>query len=86
MSQQKTITRVTKRTVLPEGADLFSERAFVVSIQDEGGGEFVELLVPGNADAVQIDPEEWPAIRDAINASMASIEEYERRKESGRND
>lgn len=66
--------RVTSLTVAPVGAELFDERATEVRIVDEAGGEFVEVeqralrLKPG---MIQVDPNEWPALRDAIDRMVA---------------
>lgn len=62
-------TRITSLIVLPEGEALFSERASVVRIEDEAGGEYVVVSqesVPGRGN-IAINPEEWPALRDAID-------------------
>lgn len=62
-------TRVTRLTVLPEGQPMFSEMATTVEIADEAAGEFVEVTQHGRADIgkIAINPEEWPALRAAIN-------------------
>lgn len=60
-------TRTTQLTVAPDGADLYDDRSTHIEIDDEGGGEFVKVVQPcGNAD-IRIDPNEWPAIRAAID-------------------
>ena len=61
--------RVLSVVVAPEGEAIFSESATVVRIEDEGGGEYVVVSqesVPGRGN-VAINPEEWPALRDAID-------------------
>lgn len=62
-------TRITSLIVLPEGEALFSERATVVRIEDEAGGEYVVVSqesVPGRGN-IAINPEEWPELREAID-------------------
>lgn len=61
--------RITQLTVVPKSEPLFSERATRVRIEDEAGGEFVEVEQSGRKDIskIMIDPEEWPALRAAIN-------------------
>lgn len=61
-------TRITRLTVLPPGAPLFSEMATDVLIDDEAAGEFVVVSQEGRVGAgkISIDPAEWPALRDAI--------------------
>lgn len=63
-------TRVTQLVVVPEGEPLFSEMATTIEITDEaGGGEFVLVSQVGRVDVgkITINPEEWPALRAAIN-------------------
>lgn len=84
MSERNIITRTTQKTILPEGEDIFSQLAFTAAIQDEGSGEFVVLRSANNDACIVIDPDEWPAIRDAINGLVASIEEHERRRDGSK--
>lgn len=66
-------TRVTALVVLPVGQPTFSEMATTVEICDEAAGEFVEVKQRGRIDIgkIQINPEEWPALRDAIDRLIA---------------
>lgn len=58
----------------------------VVEIADEGGGEFVSVDQPlGTADTFRWDPEEWPAIRDAIDNAFAEIKRHEDVEKVGEN-
>lgn len=68
-------TRVTALVVLPVGQPTFSEMATTVEIADEAAGEFVEVKQRGRIDIgkIQINPEEWPALRDAIDRLIAEI-------------
>lgn len=71
----KMTKRYTRLTVLPEGDPIFSENATHVTIEDEASGEYVRLTqYSDNADngEVNINPEEWPAIRDAINTMVVA--------------
>lgn len=65
----KYITRVTEIAVLPEHEMLTSEMTTHVRIVDEGCGEFVEVAQHGRTDIgkIQINPDEWPALRDTID-------------------
>lgn len=62
-------TRVTSLAVFQEGETLFSEMTTTVSIDDEAAGEFVVVEQVGRTDIgkIAINPEEWPALRSAIN-------------------
>ena len=62
----------------PEGPDgapkpghhvLRTTAGHLISLDDEGGGLFVVIRQEDNLDTneVKIDPEEWPAIRAAVN-------------------
>jgi hypothetical protein len=52
--------------VAPEKEPQFSEMATIVTLEDEAAGEFVKVEQPSQSGAIRIDPQEWPAIRDAI--------------------
>ena len=66
-------TRVTALVVLPVGQPTFSEMATTVEIADEAAGEFVEVKQRGRVDIgkIQINPEEWPSLREAIDRLIA---------------
>ena len=57
--------RVTRIVVVPSDEPIYSERATTVEITDEAAGEFVE--VSQEVGKIQLSPEEWPALRRAIN-------------------
>lgn len=67
------ITRTTQVAVLPEDQPVFSEMATTVTIVDEAGGEFVEVVQSGRIDLgkIAINPNEWPALREAIDMMIA---------------
>lgn len=55
--------------VVPKDEPMFSEYATEIKITDEAAGEFVEVSQGGHTDLgkVCISPEEWLALRDAID-------------------
>ena len=61
--------RTTCMTVKPKDEPIFSEQATMVEIVDEASGEYVEVSQSGRTDLgkIAINPEEWPALRKAIN-------------------
>jgi hypothetical protein len=60
--------RITQITVVPDGEPIFSERAVTISIRDEAAGEFVVVKqLTDDPQEIAIDPEEWPALREAID-------------------
>ena len=64
------VERVTQITIAPEGEPIYSERAYVVQIEDEAGGEFLSIQCHDDQCAngqIRMDPQEWPALRDAID-------------------
>jgi len=69
--------RVTELVVLPVGQPTYSEMATTVVIVDEAAGEFVEVVQHWRADPgkIMINPEEWPAIREAIDRLIAECRE-----------
>ena len=63
-----TQSRITQITVCPPNEPIFSEMATTVQIRDEAAGEFLEVSQNfEGAGKIFINPEEWPAIRRAIN-------------------
>ena len=62
-------TRLRSLIVLPVGAEIFSEKAIIVEIDDESCGEFVVIRQPRNDERgeIRITAEEWPTIREAID-------------------
>jgi len=76
MSQYHVIT--TRLTVVPDGEPIYSEMATHVEMQDEASGAFVELVQVGQIgeagrNVVQIDADEWPAIRGAVDQMIDLI-------------
>ena len=69
----RTMSVIVNRTTEPA----YSELATTVSIEDEGGAEFVEVGQAGRADIgkIQITPEEWPTLRTAIDQMIAMCRE-----------
>lgn len=63
------ITITTKLCVVPSGKPIYDETATTVGLDDDGGGLFVTIRQEDNLDSneIKIDPEEWPAIRAAVN-------------------
>lgn len=64
------IIRPTQLTVVPEGEPIFSERAFVVQIEDEAGGEFLSIQCHDDQCAngqIRLDPDDWQFLREAID-------------------
>lgn len=67
----KYIKRAIKWTVVREKEPLFDELATDIEIMGEGAGEFVEVKQhTEESGKVQINPEEWPAIREAIDCAV----------------
>lgn len=69
-------TRITRLTVLPKGDPIFSEFATDISIEDEAGGEFIEITQHADSEEpqkIRVDFEEWPHIRAAVNRLVKDI-------------
>jgi hypothetical protein len=65
------INRAIKWTVVREKETLLDALATDIEIVCEGAGEFVEVKQPPEEfGKVQIAPEEWPAIREAIDCAV----------------
>lgn len=70
---KKYTTRTQSLIVMPEGDSLFSEMATTITIEDDGGGEFLSVEQTGVSAAgrIHIDKIEWVALRDAIEKMLA---------------
>lgn len=70
----KTVT--TAMTVFPAGEGILSDMATTVSIDDVGGGPYVVVSQTGRTEIGRfaISPEEWPAVRDAIELMLKMCE------------
>ena len=69
------IQRCTQITVAPEDEPIFSELATSITIEDEGVGEFLKVSQINDhakKGTIEITPEEWPTIRDAIDVMIAA--------------
>jgi hypothetical protein len=62
----------------PEDGPL-SEQATEIEIIDEGAGEFVTLYQDASTKngLVAITPEEWPTLRDSIDAAVQEIANHQ---------
>ena len=70
--------RIVAVLVVPEGSPLYSDMATRIEIVDESGGEYVEVSQSkDSADLgkVSIDPDEWPALREAIDRMIKECRE-----------
>lgn len=69
------ITRTLSVIVVPDGEPIFSERAFVVSIEDEAAVEFVTITsqepCAGDERKVRIDTSDWPELRAAVDRMIS---------------
>ena len=75
---KKPETRVTRIVVSPPNEPTYSEMTTTVEIQDESGGEFVEVSQRGDPGigTIQISPEDWPALRAAINRLVRACRDF----------
>jgi len=65
--------RTTQITLVKDGQPIFSEEGFTISIEDEAGGEFVTVSCHMEGfGKVAINPEEWPALREAIDQMVSA--------------
>ena len=76
------VERVLSIVVLPESDPIFSEMATRVDIVDEAGGEFVKVSQNlGRTDgdgAIFVSPDEWPALRQAIDRMVGECRSEEK--------
>ena len=72
-------------TILPVGESIFSDRAIVISIENEGGGEYIQIRqqMDTSSDAnqtVAFDPDEWEEVTDVVNQMFGEIRRYQDEK------
>jgi hypothetical protein len=81
------VTRITSMLILPAGDDFNTPRGTTISVDDEGAGAFVRIRqCPDGAikaHEIAINPEEWPAVRGAIEAMVAVCGEFPDPSEPG---
>lgn len=72
--------------LLPRNEEIYSERATRIRLADEVGGLFVEVVQeytsnqPQSENCVQINDDEWPLLREAIDRQFAQIATLEGQK------
>jgi hypothetical protein len=74
--------RIMQLAILPRNQRIFSEQCTTIAIMDEGDGEFLELVQQSGSfgvkeQTIQINPEEWPRLKDAIEWMMVEIHDNE---------
>lgn len=78
LGNEKYEVRVTRLTILPPSEPIFSERATHIELRDEAAGEFVVITQDGGrqdlAKCVVFDPDEWAAIRGAVDYMVQQCE------------
>lgn len=61
-------TRQTRTNVAPAGDPIHSDRGFTVEIDSDcSGGEFVTVTEGSGVNTIEINPDEWPALKAAID-------------------
>lgn len=71
MSARKFSARETSWAVSPDGEALHSQLTTIIHIVDEGAGEYVEVA-QSEKEGISIDPDEWPALRNAIDKAISN--------------
>lgn len=68
--------------VRPVGEPIYSEMATTIRLDDETDGPYIIIEQSGRMDIgkVAINPEEWPAIRDAVEQMFALCNEIDGEK------
>jgi len=69
-------------TVLPVGEPIFSEKATVITIEDEAAGEYIKITQQTDAtfesnQTVSFDPEEWDEVKGVIDQMFKDIKDYQ---------
>ena len=66
--------RTTGLVLVPKGESIFSERAWSVSIDTEGAGEYV-VVRDGDDGKIRISPDEWMQLIKTIDQLMRECKE-----------
>ena len=77
MARQSLLTmkpRPISWCIAPEGEPSFSEKAYTISLQDEGAGEYIEI--EDSAGKIGINPEDWPSLKEAIDIAVQQCRPY----------
>lgn len=74
-------TRPTQWLVVPEDSpSLYNEYALTISIDDEGGGEYVRITSASMGDterSISFDREAWPAVQHVVEVALREIVQHE---------
>lgn len=69
------ILRPTQWTLQPPNEPIYGRQVTVLAVEDEGGGEYLSLFQPEGTGKISISPEEWPLLREAVDAAMLDLRE-----------
>ena len=75
------IIRPISWLVAPEdNPRIYGEHGYTISIDDEGGGEYIRIREhDGDGDRqISIDAEHWSEIQKAVGSALYEIQQYER--------
>lgn len=75
------ITRTTTLTLTRDGS-IFGD-GFEVSIDDEGGGEYISVKQIEQGGELTINPDEWSDLKEAVDSMAAWIAKHERQPTEG---
>jgi hypothetical protein len=78
----KYTSRITQMTVLPVGEAIFSEKATVITIEDEAAGEYLKITQQTDAtfeshQTVAFGQEEWDEVKGVIDQMFKDIKDYQ---------
>lgn len=81
-------TRVTRLTISPIGHPIFSDQTTNLEIEDDAGGEYVKIsqqsdYKDSHSQAFYLTPDEWPAVRDAVEILLNTISIWDPLSEDG---
>ena len=69
--------RITVITVCKRGEPSFSDYATRIEVVNEAAGEFLEISQVKSEGKIAIAPDEWPAMRDAIDQLIGACRDYD---------
>lgn len=72
------IEKITAITICPDNGAMVSEYSTVITIDDEGAGEYIRVTQPyaeGQKEGVCFTKEEWPKVKKAIEKMMKNCKD-----------
>lgn len=68
------ILRPTQWTLQPPNEPIHGQGVTVLTVEDDGGGEYLSVEQADGTGKICIDPEAWPLLREAVDAALLDLQ------------